>query len=56
MKQERHERFALLVAALASQVAALAQTPASPPSLEEQVKALQEQLGQLSPPATTHGF
>ena len=39
------KRFALLVAALASQVAALAQTPASPPSLEEQVKALQGAVG-----------
>src|SRR6187455_2209084 len=39
------KRFALLVAALALQVAALAQTPASPPSLEEQVKALQGAVG-----------
>lgn len=39
------KRFALPVAALATQVAALAQTPASPPSLEEQVKALQAAVG-----------
>src|SRR5262245_53708782 len=39
------KRFALLVATLATQVAALAQTPASPPSLEEPVKALQGAVG-----------